>query len=672
MNSILNLTVNRRLILGFGIVICVMLVVSLYTFAHLKSIERLESRLLDLRVPTVLAGSRLENGISRSSAGLRGYMILGQDPEQAQNMKQLRAAGWAEIDDAMDQMREFSGSWTNSANIEKLRQIEVYIEEFRLAQREVEDIAHTIKEIPAYDTLLTEATPRANMILTSITEMIDEEATLQATPQRKALLKLMADSRGSFAIGLADIRAYLLSGDTKFRNDFDVKWQVNEARFKQINTMTDIMTASQSRAWAEYSNILAEFSQYPPLMIKQRSTPNWNLANYWLGTKEAPKAKAIMDIISEMRVNQAMLKQADRELLEQESFNIQMAVLFGAILSLIIGMLVTKFISNSIIEPLRNVVKRAKEITSGDLMGSTIEPIGNDELTELTHAINEMQVSLHETQQQLIHAEKMASLGQLAAGVAHEINTPIGFVTSNLHSFQQYTDTYRQLSTQVFEFLASESAASQTVSKQALLKFVQSEDLKFINGDTKDLLDESLEGLERVKNIVKDLKQFSRADSDEKQWFDINDCIATTLNMVSNELKYHCSIQKNLSPLPKILINVGKISQVLTNLLINAGQAISENGQITITTELIGSNVVVSIEDNGSGINPAYLNKLFDPFFTTKEEGVGTGLGLSISYGIIQSHNGDIRVSSEPNKGSCFKILLPVGSSSDQIKTALI
>jgi signal transduction histidine kinase len=275
---------------------------------------------------------------------------------------------------------------------------------------------------------------------------------------------------------------------------------------------------------------------------------------------------------------------------------------------------------------------------------------------------------LHETQQQLVQAEKMASVGQLAAGVAHEINNPIGFVSSNLSSLKEYTETYRQLGHQVLELINSDSPEIQTEAKQALLKLLNSEDLVFINEDTKDLLDESIDGLERVKNIVKDLKQFSRADSDEKQWFDINDCVTTTLNMVSNELKYHCHIEKNLNHLPDVLINIGKISQVLTNLLINAGQAISDKGQITITTEQQGNNVVVSIADNGSGIDTENLSKLFDPFFTTKAEGVGTGLGLSISYGIIQEHGGDITVTSELKKGSCFKITLPIADNSGRVK----
>jgi two-component system NtrC family sensor kinase len=289
-------------------------------------------------------------------------------------------------------------------------------------------------------------------------------------------------------------------------------------------------------------------------------------------------------------------------------------------------------------------------------------------LNQQKNQLEQSNLKLHRTQQQLVQAEKMASVGQLAAGIAHEINNPIGFVTSNLNSLKQYTDTYRHLSTRVLDLVASDSPEAQNSSKQTLLKLVQDEDLIFINDDTKDLLDESIDGLERVKDIVKDLKKFSRIDLDEKQWFDINDCVTTTLNMVSNELKYHCNIEKNLSPLPKILINVGKISQVLTNLLINAGQAICEKGQIKITTKQQENNIVVTITDNGSGIDPENLSKLFDPFFTTKEEGVGTGLGLSISYDIIQEHNGSIIVTSEPDNGSCFSITLPITDNRERVK----
>lgn len=273
--------------------------------------------------------------------------------------------------------------------------------------------------------------------------------------------------------------------------------------------------------------------------------------------------------------------------------------------------------------------------------------------------LEQLNQELTEAQQQLVQAEKMASVGQLAAGVAHEINNPIGFVNSNLSSLKQYTETYLALSHKVTALMASEDADTQAKTKQDLSDFIQQEDLAFVSEDTQDLLDESIEGLERVKGIVQGLKQFSRADADEKQLVDINDCITTTLNMVNNQLKYHCQIVQNLNPIPKAWVNVGKISQVLTNLLINAGQAIDEKGLITITSKHERDHICISIEDNGSGIASEHLTKLFDPFFTTKEEGVGTGLGLSISYGIIQDHGGDIKVDSTLGKGTCFSIVLP-------------
>jgi signal transduction histidine kinase len=289
-------------------------------------------------------------------------------------------------------------------------------------------------------------------------------------------------------------------------------------------------------------------------------------------------------------------------------------------------------------------------------------------LNQRNNQLEKSNQELHAAQQQLIQAEKMASIGQLAAGVAHEINNPISFVNSNLSTLKQYTTVYRQLSEQVQSLLSNENAENQQLRRQQLSEWVDSEDLPFINEDTAELLNESTDGLDRVTDIVKNLKQFSRVDSDEKKWMDINECVTTTLKVVNNKLKYHCSIDENLGDLPNVWMNFGKISQVLTNLLINAGQAINEKGKITITTESQKNNIVISIKDSGTGISEENLSKLFDPFFTTKEVGVGTGLGLSISYGIIQEHGGNITVTSELNEGSCFRIILPLGNEIEQVK----
>lgn len=386
-----------------------------------------------------------------------------------------------------------------------------------------------------------------------------------------------------------------------------------------------------------------------------------------------------------------------------------------ALLEMVLVALFSFVLGTYLTHQLKTLRKAARDIStsvsSGEFKHEKVKVVGNDELAEVAQAFNRLITTLeaehhrrecyqqdleelnrtleqkvnkrtamlnqrnkqlessnqelHEAQQQLVQAEKMASVGQLAAGVAHEINNPIGFVCSNLSSLEQYIETYRQLSEQVVALLATNDVKLKSDMSEKLLNLIESEDIAFVNDDVGDLLSESSQGLQRVKEIVNGLKQFSRADSDTKQLFDINDCVNTTLNMVSNELKYHCRIEKNLSPLPKTAINVGKISQVLTNLLINAGHAIEKQGVITITTRCENKHIVVKVADDGCGIDSENVDKLFDPFFTTKAEGVGTGLGLSISYGIIQEHGGDISVQSEPGKGSCFSVSLPLDNTNN-------
>ena len=205
-----------------------------------------------------------------------------------------------------------------------------------------------------------------------------------------------------------------------------------------------------------------------------------------------------------------------------------------------------------------------------------------------------------------------------------------------------------------------------------LQAFYAQHDLDFIGEDVGPLIEESTEGLQRVSEIVKGLKIFSRIDSDESQYYDLNHCLNTTLTMVNNKLKYICKVEKQFADLPKVYFNLGKLTQVFTNLLINAGQAIEATGKqgvISISTQQEGNSVKVRIQDTGCGISQENIDKLFNPFFTTKPEGQGTGLGLSITYGIIQEHGGQINVSSTPGEGSVFELALPINGLDDQHPT---
>ncbi len=452
----LKLSVKNKLLLGFGALILIMIVLSISNFLSMKQVAKIEQRLMNLRVPTVLAAAQLENGINLSLAGLRGYMILGNNPEKGAVMKKSRLAGWKEIDTAVAQMRAFSKNWTNPANIKKLKEMEEHIEAFRKAQQEVEDITHTEDEVPAFKTLLTQAAPHAKLVLKAITALIDEEETQPATPERKKLLKLMADSRGSFAIGLANIRAYLLSGDTKFRDNFYTKWKVNTNRFNQISAMTGIMSSAQKQQWDKYKKHRSDFSEFPPIMFSQRSAKDWNKANYWLDTKAAPKAKAIMAILKDMRTNQNVLEGKDSELLEGETKSMELTMLAGTIFGIVIGVVVALFIAKAITEPLQRVVTRAKQIASGDLTGTKLIVQGKDELTELSESINDMNRNLYDIVQEISTS-------------AEELTMASGQLLNAATQTNQGMDNQRSETEQVATAMNEMSATVQEVAQHANL-----------------------------------------------------------------------------------------------------------------------------------------------------------------------------------------------------------
>ncbi|HTY99530.1 MAG TPA: ATP-binding protein, partial [Rhodocyclaceae bacterium] len=275
---------------------------------------------------------------------------------------------------------------------------------------------------------------------------------------------------------------------------------------------------------------------------------------------------------------------------------------------------------------------------------------------------------LAEAHNQLLQSEKMASIGQLAAGVAHEINNPVGFVNSNLATLRQYVTDLLQI-LDAYEQGEGEMTAA-TREKMEGLK--RQADVDYLRADVGNLVAESIEGLQRVKRIVQDLKDFSHVGESETLWTDIERGLDSTLNVVWNELKYKAEVIKEYGGVPEIECIPTQINQVFMNLLINAAQAIDDRGRITIRTGHEGDFVWAEIADTGCGITPENLKRIFDPFFTTKPVGSGTGLGLSLSYGIVQKHGGRIAVSSETGKGSVFRVWLPVRQSEPVGRTTAI
>jgi PAS domain S-box-containing protein len=269
---------------------------------------------------------------------------------------------------------------------------------------------------------------------------------------------------------------------------------------------------------------------------------------------------------------------------------------------------------------------------------------------------------LRDAQHQLLQSEKMASIGQLAAGVAHEINNPVGYINSNIGSLKQYLDALLDV---IAEYEKVEDSLD-PATRQRLKAKKYALDLDYLKQDARDLVRECAEGVQRVRQIVQDLKDFSRVGDDVWLFSDLHKGLDSTLNIAHNELKYKCEVAREYADLPEIECVPSQLNQVFMNLLVNAGQAIETHGTIVIRTGRgDGDWVWVEIEDSGKGIAPEHVRRIFDPFFTTKPVGKGTGLGLSISYGIVKKHNGRIEVDSAPGRGTRFRVWLPMRRAAD-------
>ena len=288
-----------------------------------------------------------------------------------------------------------------------------------------------------------------------------------------------------------------------------------------------------------------------------------------------------------------------------------------------------------------------------------------DELRVAKEASDEAFRKLQETQTQLVQSDKMASIGQLAAGIAHEINNPTGFVLSNLRTLNEYIIDIRDLLREYDTLLQRCSL----ISDEAVLsdirrieEFKQKIDVVFLLDDIEQIFAETQDGMRRIGKIVKDLKEFSHTGSDKPEYADINKGLESTMNIVWNEIKYKAEVKTIYGDIPQVLCYPQQLNQVFMNILVNAAHAIEGKGVISVSTCCGNDKILVEISDTGKGISPEHLSRIFDPFFTTKPVGKGTGLGLSVAYAIIRKHNGEITVNSTVGAGTTFTICIPVES----------
>lgn len=301
-------------------------------------------------------------------------------------------------------------------------------------------------------------------------------------------------------------------------------------------------------------------------------------------------------------------------------------------------------INNELLE--KKVAERTQSLAVADA------DLQNEQL-EL-RALNQQ---LAQVQSQVMQSEKMAAIGQLAAGVAHEINNPIGYVNSNLGTLKIYVERLLDV---LSAYTDIENKIPECAELTTLRSIKQAAELDYLRQDVIDLLRESREGLGRVTKIVQDLKDFSHVDDTDWADADLNHGLDSTLNVIWNEVKYKAKVIKDYGDLPRLNCVASQINQVFMNLIVNASHAIEESGTITLRTRLENGQIMIEVADTGKGMPLEIQRRIFEPFFTTKPIGKGTGLGLSLSYDIVKKHGGHIDVSSVVGEGTSFKVWLPL------------
>jgi two-component system NtrC family sensor kinase len=297
------------------------------------------------------------------------------------------------------------------------------------------------------------------------------------------------------------------------------------------------------------------------------------------------------------------------------------------------------------------------EVAKGHLLSGIRRRLSDEKITLRNTQLQETAAYLQEARKQLIQSEKMASLGQLAAGVAHEINNPIGYIRSNLQTLDNYLQEFKIL----FQLFEEKIHIKGSLSKKDFIDITKKKEMDFLLADAELILKSNQEGIERIKEIIEGLKSFSHTCNDDLKKISVSECVENALRIVENEFKYQHKVINTLeATLPKILSNHGKLQQVFVNLLINSAHAMPEGGTVRISSELHKNYLLIHVEDNGIGMDKNTRNQIFNPFFTTKSLGKGTGLGLSISYAILEKQKISIEVKSELGHGSCFTLRFPI------------
>lgn len=461
MNILQNISVKQKLGFGFTIMVILIGVIVLANIWQVRNALELSQRIVALRVPSARNSASVQTGIHRALSDLRGWMLLGKD-----KFKTDRTTAWSdEIKEPMRILKGFSKNWTNPKNINRLKKMEELLAKFEQYQDEIEDIAQTRDNIPSIKLLFDKAAPQAAILSENITRMIDLEANEPATVERKALLGMMADVRGTLGLGLANIRAYLLSGEKQFKTNFDKLWLKNERRFNDLSKNSHLLSDNQRQAFLTFSAAREVFNPLSKIMFKMRGQSDWNLANYWLGTKAAPIGNQLGVLINEMMKNQQELLVADGEAIKElirDLMRLQWILLvFSVILAVVLGFIITR----SIVVPLAKALTISNSLAEGNL-DLKIEVTGRDEVQQLLGSSKNMLERFQEVVLEVQNASGYVNSGsQELSSSAQQLSEG---ATEQAASIEETTSSMEEMGSNIQQN-ADNSTQTERISTQAAI-----------------------------------------------------------------------------------------------------------------------------------------------------------------------------------------------------------
>ncbi len=474
-----NRKIRDKLLITFGAVALTLVFaisITIWSVTEVKSqIDRIET----LRVPTAAASSNMVNNINASLADLRGYMLTGKDV-----FKNERKVVWEDVDKTKAEMLLLSKRWTNQENVKKLEDFMVVLEEFRVAQQLVEDTAHSPAELPANEILFTEAAPVAGKQMKLITQIIDRELQMEATPERKQLLGMMADVRGTLSGSLASLRAYLLSGDEQFAESFNQSWAKNTKRFGDLQQASYLMDAGQKTAFKEFSTARATFDTMPPRMFEIRGGDKWNMANYYLLSEAAPRASKLMNTLAGekdetghrtggMVANQKKLLTKDVDLAK----NTVDALVVKDTGLLIIGVLISIgaiiLIGKALTAPILELVGFMKRVDQQETDFEVAHMDRKDEVGEIARAVNASRENVaavqkmtkeQEAQEVRAEEEKRKTMREMAGSFDSQVGGLINSLASASTELQSTAENMKNIAEETSQASATVASSSEESS----------------------------------------------------------------------------------------------------------------------------------------------------------------------------------------------------------------